>query len=81
MPAITIKLESDLVEKAAALKQPDESVAAFVRSLVEKEYRISRLHKSAQIYNRFLHEHPDERNTMAAWESASLSEDIESKMP
>jgi hypothetical protein len=81
MPATTVKLESDLVEKAAALKQPDESISAFVRSLIEKEHRTRQLHESARVYEQFLRENPEERQEMEVWESAPLSGDIEPEQP
>ena len=81
MPATTVKLESDLVEKAVALKQPDESISAFVRGLIEKEHRARQLHESAQRYDQFLREHPEEREAMEVWESAPLSGEIEPKQP
>lgn len=74
MPATTIKLESDLAKKASDLKSEGQSISAFVRSLIEREYRARQLQKSAHIYERFLRENPEEREAMEVWESAPLGE-------
>ncbi len=81
MPATTVKLEPDLVEKAAALKQPEQSISSYVRSLIEKEHREKTLRAAAQSYEQFLLEHPAEREAMEVWESAPLSDAIEPKKP
>jgi predicted CopG family antitoxin len=73
MPATTIRLEHELVQKAAALKQPEESISAFVRRLIEEAHRARRLHESAHAYERFIQENPKEREAMKCWESAPLS--------
>jgi hypothetical protein len=70
MPATFVDLESDLVEKAAAIKEPDQTIAAFVRNLIEKEHRAWRLRESAQRYEQFLRDNPDEREALEVWESA-----------
>jgi len=81
MSATTIKLESDLVKKVAALKQPEESISAFVRELIEKEHR-ARVHRDAALaYRQFLHDHPEERAAVEVWETAPLVGDIEGSKP
>jgi predicted CopG family antitoxin len=81
MPATTIKLESDLAQKASDLKQEGQSISAFVRSLIEREHRSRRLQESAQAYEHFLRDHPEEREAMEVWESAPLSETSKLKQP
>ena len=81
MPATTVKLESDLVEKAAALKSNGQSISAFVRGLIEREHRVRQLQESARIYEQFLRENTEEREAMEVWESAPLSESLEPKQP
>ena len=81
MPATTIKLESDLVKKVAALKPKDASISGFVRELIEKEHR-AREHRAAAVaYQQFLRENPEERAAMEVWESAPLVETIEPRQP
>ena len=81
MPATTVKLESDLAQKAADLKSDGQSISAFVRALIEKEHRSRQLNESARAYEQFLRDNPDEREAMEVWESAPLSENIEPKRP
>ncbi len=81
MSATTIKLESDLVEKAVNLKAPEQSISAYVRSLIEKEHRDRKLREGALAYEQFLKDHPAEREAMEVWESAPLAETIEAKRP
>jgi hypothetical protein len=81
MSATTIKLESDLVEKAAHLKSPGQSISAYVRGLIEKEHRDRKHREGALAYEQFLKDHPAEREAMEVWESAPLAETIEAKRP
>jgi hypothetical protein len=81
MPATTIKLESELVRKAIAVKPKDDSLSAFVRGLIEREYRDHRLREAAGVYEAFLQRHPAEREAMEVWESAPLTDRIEPHQP
>ena len=77
MPATTIKLESDLINKVVALRVADQSISGFVRGLIEREYLQQKMRKAAGEYQRFLDRQPDERDATEAWESAPLTELIE----
>lgn len=77
MPATTVKLDADLVKKASTLKPANKSLSAFVRSLIEQEYRNRRLSEAARAYEAFLRENPAEREAMEVWESAPLTDRIE----
>jgi predicted CopG family antitoxin len=81
MSATTIKLEADLVKKVVSLKPKDESISGFVRGLIEKEHRARENRASAEVYQQFLEENPDERAAMEVWESAPLIDEIEPKRP
>ena len=75
MPATTVQLEADIVDKAAALQSPDQSLSALVSVLIEKEHRERQLRAAAHSYGELLQEHPEERAAMEVWESAPLAED------
>ena len=77
MPATTVKLDSELVKKASALKPPGTSLSAFVRGLIESEYRDRRMREAVRNYQAFLQENSAEREAMEVWESAPLSDSIE----
>lgn len=63
------------------LKPKSESISAFVRELIEREYR-AREHRTATVeYQQFLRDNPDEQAAMEAWESAPLGDDIRPKKP
>lgn len=81
MSATTIKLESDLVKKVAALKPKDESISGYVRGLIEKEHWAREHREAANTYQQFLRENPEERAAMEVWESAPLVDDVEPKGP
>lgn len=81
MPATTVKLDEDLVEKSNELKRREQSISAFVRSLIEKEHRERRFREAAQAYEAFLRDHPAERESMEVWEAAPLTDAIEPKRP
>jgi hypothetical protein len=79
MSATTIKLEAELVRKVTVLKPKAESISAFVRTLIEKEYQ-AREHRAATLeYQQFLRENPEEQAAMEDWESAPLGDDMEPK--
>jgi predicted CopG family antitoxin len=81
MPATTIKLEAELAGKVTSLKSPEQSISAYVRSLIEKEHRDRKLREAAETYEQFLHKNPAEREAMEVWESTPLSDTIEPKQP
>ena len=70
MPQTIVDLDPELVEKAAVVKEPDQTVAAYVRSLIEKAHRDWRNRMSAQLYEQFLRDNPDERDALEVWDSA-----------
>jgi predicted CopG family antitoxin len=80
MPSTTVKLDDGLVTKVSEIKG-DESISAYVRSLIEKEYRERLLRRAAADYGRFLEEHPAEREAMEVWEDAPLAGEIEPRKP
>ncbi len=81
MPATTIKLEAELVEKVTSLKPERQSISGYVRGLIEREHR-AREHRAAAVaYQQFLDENPDERSAMEVWESGPLVDEVESDTP
>lgn len=81
MSSTTIKLEDDLVHKVIDIKSDKQSISAFVRSLIEKEYLERQLRQSALAYEQFLKNDPGEREAMDTWESALLTDETEPKTP
>lgn len=81
MPATTIKLEAQWVRKVTALKPKNESISAYVRTLIEKEHRARENRAAATTYQRFLQENPAERAAMEVWEAAPLVDRIDPRKP
>ncbi len=81
MPATTIELGADLVRKVTALMPKDDSIAGFVRDLIEKEHRARENHASAVAYQQFLRDNPEEQAAMDVWESAPMVAEIEPRRP
>jgi predicted CopG family antitoxin len=81
MPATTIKLDSELVKKVAALKPKGESLSGYVRGLIEREHQERLLRGAARSYEAFLRENPAERAAMEVWESAPLTDSVEPGKP
>jgi predicted CopG family antitoxin len=74
MPSTTIKVEPDLYSKVGSLKAPGQSITAYVRTLIEREYSQNQQALAAQKYQLFLAAHPEEAAALKSWESAPLSE-------
>jgi predicted CopG family antitoxin len=81
MPAISMRLDSDLVKKVATLKSEDKSISGFVRELIEREFRARELRVSAVAYQQFLQDNPDEKVAMEEWESAQSPEELVLRKP
>jgi predicted CopG family antitoxin len=81
MSSTTIKLDHEILSKLTCVKPAGESVSAFVRHLIEKEYRERELRKSAAAYEKFLRDNPREREAMEEWESAPLVNEVEPPRP
>ena len=81
MPATTIKLESELVRKVAALKPKNESISGYVRGLIQREHE-ARQHRDVAVrYREFLAANPEERAELEVWESAPLVDEVEPPKP
>lgn len=73
MPAITIKLEGELLSSLRAILPEGESIASFARSVLAGEVRRQRSRAAADEYAAFLAEDPIERQEVAQWQSAELA--------
>jgi hypothetical protein len=73
MKANTIKLEEDILNEVNSVRPKNVTLAAFVRELIRKEISRRRLIVSAEAYEAFLLDHPEERGMLKDWESADLN--------
>ena len=72
MQATTIKLDGALIKRLRALKPREDTLTAFVRSVLDAEVRRRSLRAAAESYAAFLHDHPEEAEEMSAWVTAPL---------
>lgn len=73
MSATTVKLEAALLRDIQSVKPRNQSLAAYVRDAIERDVMRRRLRASAEEYQAFLREHPDEADEMGAWERSPLA--------
>ena len=77
MRATTIKLQGELLEEIEAVKPPEQSVSAYVRSVLRKGIERERARKAAYRYRDFLKEHQEEAKWLAEWARADLATPVE----
>ena len=73
MSATTVKLEAALLRDIQSVKPRNQSLAAYVRDAIARDVMRRRLRASAEEYQAFLREHPDEADDIDAWERAPLA--------
>ena len=79
MPAISVRLDHDLVTKVTALKSTDESLGNYVRRLIEREHDAHEHRGLARRFQEFLVQNPEEQAATEGWEAAPLVDDIEGR--
>jgi hypothetical protein len=72
MKATTVKVEGELLAELERTKPPRQSLAAYVRSLLQQAVVRQRMIAAADRYAEFVRETPDERAWLAEWDSADL---------
>ncbi len=72
MQATTIKLDGALIKRLKAFKPREDTLSAFVRSVLDAELRRRTLRAAAESYSQFLRDHPEEADEMSAWATAPL---------
>ena len=79
MSAITIKLETEIVEGLKQIKPSKKSFSAFAREILGKEIRRNKLREAAVEYKKFLADNPEEREELSEWEAAKLDRNLKIK--
>lgn len=72
MRATTIKVEGELLERIDRHRPREQSITAFVRSVLEQELRRREISQAASDYTQFLKDNEDEREWLRDWDSAGL---------
>jgi predicted transcriptional regulator len=73
MKATTIKVEGELLAELERAKPTAQSLTTYVRSVLRQEVRRQQMIAAADRYTEFLHQHPDERAWLDAWDCADLA--------
>lgn len=72
MKATTVKVEGTLLEELERAKPVEQSISAYVRSILEREMRRRKMAEAGERYAQFVRDSADERGWLAEWESADL---------
>lgn len=72
MKATTVKVEGELLQELERFKPPRQSLAAYVRSLLQQAVARQQMVAAADRYAEFVRESPEERTWLAEWDSADL---------
>jgi len=73
MRATTIKVEGELLERIDRHRPREQTITAFVRTVLEQEIRRREMSLAADEYARFLEKNEDERAWLQDWDSADLA--------
>jgi hypothetical protein len=73
MKATTIKVEGELLEELERAKPATESLSAYVRKVLLKDLRRTRLVQAAAAYLEFLEAKPEEQSWLKEWDEAELA--------
>lgn len=73
MKASTLKIENPLLKNLYKLKPKTKSFSAFVRELLEQAIRSRESILTANQYQEFLKNCPDEEKWLEEWEKADLT--------
>lgn len=76
MKSNTIRLESALLEEIYPIIGKNQSLASFVRSVLQKEIDRHKQKKSAKRYVQFLSSSASEMELLSEWESSPLETPI-----
>ena len=72
MKATTVKVDGNLLRSIEEMKPPQQSVTAFIRSVLQKEVDRRTLLQAAHEYRDFVKEHKDEGEWLDEWDRADL---------
>jgi hypothetical protein len=79
MKATTIKLEGELLESLEASKPRDQSLTAYVRTVLRENLDRIEVREAAVAYRAFVESHEDEKALLDEWDRADLNTPPRSK--
>ncbi len=79
MKATTIKIDGDILRALEQSKPARQTVTAFVKEILRQELDRRQLRESAEKYQEFLENSPDEREWLTEWEQTDLASPVKRK--
>jgi len=73
MKATTVKLEGELLEDLEASKPTDQSLTAYVRSVLRENLDRIEVREAAVAYRAFVESDEDEKQWLGEWDRADLN--------
>ena len=79
MKATTVKIEGELLRELEASKPPDQSLTAYVRSVLRKDLERMKVREAAVTYRAFVKSDVKEQAWLDEWDRADLNSTPRSK--
>lgn len=76
MKANTIRLDHSLLKNIYPLLESGQSLASFVREVLQEEINRQRMRVAANRYNKLLSDNKAERKFLEDWENADLGAEV-----
>ena len=73
MKATTVKIEGELLDSIEAAREPGQSVAAYVRGVLQSDIERRLARDAAAAFKEFVARHPEEKRWMDEWDGADLA--------
>ena len=73
MKATPVKIEGELLEGIEAARTPGQSVAAYVRRVLQRDLERRQARAAAAAFMEFVATHPEEKRWMNDWDSTDLA--------
>ena len=73
MKATTVKIEGVLLERIETARAPGQSVAAYVRRVLQRDLERRQARAAAAAFKAFVKTHPEERQWLDEWDGADLA--------
>jgi hypothetical protein len=73
MKATTIKVDGELLEALERRKPRDQSLSAFVKSVLRRDLLRRQLADAARRYAEFVAENPEEKSSLDQWHTVDLA--------
>ena len=73
MKGTTVKIEGELLEGIVGVKATGQSVAAYVRRVLQRDLERRQARAAAAAFKEFVAAHPEEKRWLDQWDGADLA--------